>query len=221
MNHKNQSFVSCGEICKKAGSSAGSSVLKKHAHFRVQGGASQVLTGSTGIIGTHMTSSAAASLNWECRSAWPQFPAELWMADWICYTHTRTHTHIGPVLSCLQCCRRTPARSSHSFYHRRIFSELFAPLPLPLQASCLCGSASCLLSSCCPSAYNSTVSRLAFSFLLLLGTMVSVIMILPGMEEHLKKVRREGEREGRPLTPVEVLAAHVRFESRADAKQGL
>ncbi|KAG7245264.1 hypothetical protein INR49_023873 [Caranx melampygus] len=55
-------------------------------------------------------------------------------------------------------------------------------------ASCLCGSAPCLLSSCCPSTYNSTMSRLAFSFLLLLGTLVSVIMILPGMEEHLKKI---------------------------------
>ncbi|XP_060948405.1 serine incorporator 2 [Limanda limanda] len=55
-------------------------------------------------------------------------------------------------------------------------------------ASCLCGSASCLLSSCCPSTFNSTISRLAFSFLLLLGTLVSVIMILPGMEEHLKKI---------------------------------
>ncbi|XP_029022414.1 serine incorporator 2 [Betta splendens] len=55
-------------------------------------------------------------------------------------------------------------------------------------ASCLCGSASCLLSSCCPSTYNSTVSRLAFSFLLLLGTLVSVIMILPGMEDNLKKI---------------------------------
>ncbi|CAJ1083564.1 serine incorporator 2 [Xyrichtys novacula] len=55
-------------------------------------------------------------------------------------------------------------------------------------ASCLCGSAPCLLSSCCPSTYNSTMSRLAFSFLLLLGTMVSVIMILPGMEERLEKI---------------------------------
>ncbi|KAF7211563.1 serine incorporator 2 [Nothobranchius furzeri] len=55
-------------------------------------------------------------------------------------------------------------------------------------ASCLCGSASCLLSSCCPSTYNSTISRLAFSFFLLLGTLVSIIMILPGMEEHLKKI---------------------------------
>ncbi|XP_076158338.1 serine incorporator 2 [Alosa pseudoharengus] len=55
-------------------------------------------------------------------------------------------------------------------------------------ASCLCSSAPCLLSSCCPAAYNSTVSRLAFSFFLLLGTMVSVIMILPGMETQLKKI---------------------------------
>ncbi|KAM4549714.1 serine incorporator 1-like [Fundulus diaphanus] len=55
-------------------------------------------------------------------------------------------------------------------------------------ASCLCGSASCLLSSCCPSTYNSTISRLAFSFLLLLGTLVSIIMILPGMEGNLKKI---------------------------------
>ncbi|KAF3833607.1 hypothetical protein F7725_024811 [Dissostichus mawsoni] len=54
-------------------------------------------------------------------------------------------------------------------------------------ASCLCGSASCLLSSCCPSAFNSTITRLAFSFLLLLGTLVSIIMILPGMEDHLKQ----------------------------------
>ncbi|KAL0962172.1 hypothetical protein UPYG_G00336650 [Umbra pygmaea] len=55
-------------------------------------------------------------------------------------------------------------------------------------ASCLCGSAPCLLSGCCPSTYNSTMSRLAFSFLLMLGTLVSVIMILPGMETQLKKI---------------------------------
>ncbi|XP_048849839.1 serine incorporator 1-like [Brienomyrus brachyistius] len=55
-------------------------------------------------------------------------------------------------------------------------------------ASCLCGSASCLLSSCCPSTNNSTVTRLLFSLLLLLGTALSVIMILPGMEAQLKKI---------------------------------
>ncbi|XP_030644621.1 serine incorporator 2 [Chanos chanos] len=55
-------------------------------------------------------------------------------------------------------------------------------------ASCLCGSAPCLLSKCCPSTYNSTVTRLAFSFFMLMGTLVSIIMILPGMETQLKKI---------------------------------
>ncbi|XP_036394975.1 serine incorporator 2 [Megalops cyprinoides] len=55
-------------------------------------------------------------------------------------------------------------------------------------ASCLCGSAPCLLCGCCPSSNNSTVTRLVFSFFLLLGTLVSVIMILPGMEAQLKKI---------------------------------
>ncbi|XP_051921447.1 serine incorporator 2 isoform X1 [Hippocampus zosterae] len=55
-------------------------------------------------------------------------------------------------------------------------------------ASCLCGSASCLLCSCCPSSNNSTVTRLVFSFFLLLGTLVSAIMILPGMETQLRKI---------------------------------
>ncbi|TMS18439.1 Serine incorporator 1 [Larimichthys crocea] len=62
------------------------------------------------------------------------------------------------------------------------------PKCFELAASCLCGSAPCLLSACCPSTYNSTMSRLAFSFLMLLGTLVSVIMILPGMEQHLKNI---------------------------------
>lgn len=62
------------------------------------------------------------------------------------------------------------------------------PCSIASCASCLCGSAPCLLSSCCPSTYNSTMSRLAFSFLLLLGTLVSIILILPGMEDNLKKI---------------------------------
>ncbi|XP_061093825.1 serine incorporator 1 [Conger conger] len=55
-------------------------------------------------------------------------------------------------------------------------------------ASCLCGSAPCLLCGCCPSSNNSTITRLVFSFFLLLGTLASVIMILPGMETQLKKL---------------------------------
>lgn len=54
--------------------------------------------------------------------------------------------------------------------------------------SCLCGSAPCLLCGCCPSSNNSTITRLIFSFFLLLGTLVSIIMILPGMETQLRKI---------------------------------
>ncbi|NXE75889.1 SERC2 protein, partial [Cochlearius cochlearius] len=59
---------------------------------------------------------------------------------------------------------------------------------LLLQASCLCGSAPCLLCGCCPSAKNSTVSRLLFTFFLFLGTFVSIIMIIPGVEKELYKL---------------------------------
>ncbi|NXX55574.1 SERC2 protein, partial [Scopus umbretta] len=58
---------------------------------------------------------------------------------------------------------------------------------LSLQVSCLCGSAPCLLCGCCPSAKNSTVSRLLFTFFLFLGTLVSIIMIIPGVEKELHK----------------------------------
>ncbi|NXC40722.1 SERC2 protein, partial [Penelope pileata] len=54
--------------------------------------------------------------------------------------------------------------------------------------SCLCGSAPCLLCGCCPSARNSTVSRLLFTFFLFLGTLVSIIMIIPGVEKELHKL---------------------------------
>ncbi|XP_067167462.1 serine incorporator 2 [Apteryx mantelli] len=55
-------------------------------------------------------------------------------------------------------------------------------------ASCLCGSAPCLLCGCCPSAKNSTVSRLLFTFFLFLGTLVSIVMIIPGVEKELYKL---------------------------------
>ncbi|XP_032084323.1 serine incorporator 2 [Thamnophis elegans] len=54
--------------------------------------------------------------------------------------------------------------------------------------SCLCGSASCLLCGCCPSTKNSTVTRLSFTLFLFLGTLVSIIMIIPGVEEKLHKL---------------------------------
>ncbi|XP_015739204.1 serine incorporator 2 [Coturnix japonica] len=54
--------------------------------------------------------------------------------------------------------------------------------------SCLCGSAPCLLCGCCPSTKNSTISRLLFTFFLFLGTLVSIIMIIPGVEKELHKL---------------------------------
>ncbi|KFV08264.1 Serine incorporator 2, partial [Tauraco erythrolophus] len=54
--------------------------------------------------------------------------------------------------------------------------------------SCLCGPASCLLCACCPSTKNSTISRLLFTFFLFLGTLVSIIMIIPGVEKELYKL---------------------------------
>ncbi|GCB68458.1 serine incorporator 1-like [Scyliorhinus torazame] len=55
-------------------------------------------------------------------------------------------------------------------------------------ASCLCGGASCLLCSCCPSTKNSVVTRLTYGIFLLLGTIISCIMIAPGIEAQLKKI---------------------------------
>ncbi|KAM9249504.1 serine incorporator 3 isoform 2-T2 [Dugong dugon] len=53
---------------------------------------------------------------------------------------------------------------------------------------CLCGGASCLLCSCCPNTKNSTVTRLIYAFILLLGTAVSCIMLREEMQTHLKKI---------------------------------
>uniref|UniRef100_A0A8C6TT22 Serine incorporator 1 n=1 Tax=Neogobius melanostomus TaxID=47308 RepID=A0A8C6TT22_9GOBI len=48
--------------------------------------------------------------------------------------------------------------------------------------------APCLLCSCCPSGNNSTVTRLIYAFFLLMGVGIACIMLMPGMEDHLKKI---------------------------------
>ncbi|NXT00710.1 SERC2 protein, partial [Jacana jacana] len=65
--------------------------------------------------------------------------------------------------------------------------------------SCLCGSAPCLLCGCCPSSKSSTISRLLFTLFLFLGTLVSIIMITPGVEKELHKL--PGFCEGTGLVP--------------------
>jgi len=67
-------------------------------------------------------------------------------------------------------------------------AESKVPSPPSLQASCLCGSAPCILCSCCPCSHNSTLSRLFFTVFLFLGVLVCVIMLSPGVESQLYKV---------------------------------
>uniref|UniRef100_A0AAQ5X5V2 Uncharacterized protein n=1 Tax=Amphiprion ocellaris TaxID=80972 RepID=A0AAQ5X5V2_AMPOC len=53
---------------------------------------------------------------------------------------------------------------------------------------CLCSSATCLMCSCCPSSRNSTVTRIIYAFILLLGTIVACIMLSPGVDQQLKRI---------------------------------
>ncbi|KAK5871887.1 hypothetical protein PBY51_012627 [Eleginops maclovinus] len=53
---------------------------------------------------------------------------------------------------------------------------------------CLCSSATCLLCSCCPSTRNSTVTRIIYACILLLGTIVACIMLSPGVDQQLKRI---------------------------------
>ncbi|XP_056128869.1 serine incorporator 3 [Lampris incognitus] len=53
---------------------------------------------------------------------------------------------------------------------------------------CLCSSATCLMCRCCPTSRNSTVTRVIYAFILLLGTIVSCIMLSPGVDQQLKRI---------------------------------
>ncbi|XP_068172251.1 serine incorporator 1 [Antennarius striatus] len=53
---------------------------------------------------------------------------------------------------------------------------------------CLCSSATCLMCSCCPSTRNSTVTRIIYASILLLGTIVACIMLSPGVDQQLKRI---------------------------------
>ncbi|CAH2302902.1 serine incorporator 3 [Pelobates cultripes] len=53
---------------------------------------------------------------------------------------------------------------------------------------CLCSSAACVVCRCCPNTGNSTVTRLVYAFLMLLGALLSCVMLTPGISDQLKKV---------------------------------
>lgn len=55
--------------------------------------------------------------------------------------------------------------------------------------ACCCGSAACsLCCAACPSCKNSTASRIAYSLLLIVGTIVASIFLIPGLETELEKI---------------------------------
>ncbi|KAM6981408.1 serine incorporator 1 [Aplochiton taeniatus] len=53
---------------------------------------------------------------------------------------------------------------------------------------CLCSSATCLTCRCCPSSRNSTVTRVIYAFILLLGTVIACVMLSPGVDEQLRRI---------------------------------
>jgi hypothetical protein len=60
---------------------------------------------------------------------------------------------------------------------------------LDLQLACCCGSAACsLCCAACPSCKNSTASRIAYSLLLIMGTIIASIFLVPGLQTELEKV---------------------------------
>ncbi|KAG8192993.1 hypothetical protein JTE90_028113 [Oedothorax gibbosus] len=57
------------------------------------------------------------------------------------------------------------------------------------QLACCCGSAACsLCCSACPSCKNSTSTRIMYALMLLLTTVVSCIMLSPGLKEKLESI---------------------------------
>ncbi|CAG5130432.1 unnamed protein product, partial [Candidula unifasciata] len=55
--------------------------------------------------------------------------------------------------------------------------------------ACCCGSAACgLCCAACPSCKNSTASRIGYSVMLLLGSIVAIIMLIPGIRDKLNDI---------------------------------
>jgi len=58
-----------------------------------------------------------------------------------------------------------------------------------VQLACCCGSAACsLLCRACGSCNNSSVTRIVYALVLLMGTIVACIMLAPGLADELRKV---------------------------------
>uniref|UniRef100_A0A0B7AKZ1 Serine incorporator n=1 Tax=Arion vulgaris TaxID=1028688 RepID=A0A0B7AKZ1_9EUPU len=60
---------------------------------------------------------------------------------------------------------------------------------LAVPAACCCGSAACsLCCAACPSCKNSTAARIGYALMLLLGSVVAVFMLVPGIRSKLDEI---------------------------------
>ncbi|XP_024125756.1 serine incorporator 1 [Oryzias melastigma] len=75
---------------------------------------------------------------------------------------------------------------------------------------CMCSNATCPVCRCCPRGRNSSVTRVVYAFILLLGTVVSCIMLSPGVDQQLKRIPGFCEDGASPHLPV--LQAHLQCE---------
>uniref|UniRef100_A0A3P9H1U9 Serine incorporator 1 n=1 Tax=Oryzias latipes TaxID=8090 RepID=A0A3P9H1U9_ORYLA len=75
---------------------------------------------------------------------------------------------------------------------------------------CMCSNATCPVCCCCPRGRNSSVTRIVYAFILLLGTLVSCIMLSPGVDHQLKRIPGFCEDGASPHLPV--FQAHLRCE---------
>ncbi|MCJ8744671.1 hypothetical protein PDJAM_G00121320 [Pangasius djambal] len=55
-------------------------------------------------------------------------------------------------------------------------------------ASCLCGSATCLVCRFCPKCKNSIVTRIIYASILLIDTIIACIMLSPSVEHQMKRI---------------------------------
>uniref|UniRef100_A0A8D8QAC4 Serine incorporator 1 n=2 Tax=Cacopsylla melanoneura TaxID=428564 RepID=A0A8D8QAC4_9HEMI len=67
---------------------------------------------------------------------------------------------------------------------------LAAPMALcsAAQMACCCGSMACSLCSCCTNGKSSTLTRIMYAVMLLVGTIVACITLAPGLQNFLRKV---------------------------------
>ncbi|KAL1449993.1 hypothetical protein WDU94_002456 [Cyamophila willieti] len=67
---------------------------------------------------------------------------------------------------------------------------LAAPMALcsAAQMACCCGSMACSLCSCCTNGKSSTLTRIMYAVMLLVGTIIACITLAPGLQDFLRKV---------------------------------